>query len=74
MMHWEYGWGTGSGWLFMIIFWVVIITGVFFFIKLLAGSLKKEDKPETALDILKKRYARNEINREEFEKIKNDIV
>jgi hypothetical protein len=29
--------------------------------------------PESALDILKKRYARGEINRQEFEAMKKDV-
>jgi putative membrane protein len=73
MMHWDYGWGMGSGWLFMVVFWVLAIVGIFFLVKLLSGS-KKEDKTETALDILKKRYASGEIGREEFEEKKKDIV
>jgi putative membrane protein len=73
MMHWDYGWGMGSGWLFMVVFWVLAIAGVFFLVKLIVGS-KKEDKTETALDILKKRYASGEIGREEFEEKKKDIV
>lgn len=73
MMHWDYGWGMGSGWLFMVVFWVLVIAGVFFLIRLIAGS-KKEDKTETPLDILKKRYASGEISKEEFEEKKKDIV
>lgn len=74
MMHWDYGWGMQYGWFFMIIFWMLIIVLAFFFVKMIIGGQKREDRTETALDILKKRYARNEISREEFEKIKKDIV
>ncbi|MFA6055365.1 MAG: SHOCT domain-containing protein [Thermodesulfovibrionales bacterium] len=77
-MHWgNYGWGMGFGFgrLFMIVFWVLLILGIVYLVKMIAGSAKKKgETTETALDILKKRYARGEINKEEFEKRKNDLM
>jgi len=32
-----------------------------------------QERPESALDIVKKRYARGEINRQEFEAMKKDL-
>ncbi|HEY3037331.1 MAG TPA: SHOCT domain-containing protein [Pyrinomonadaceae bacterium] len=39
------------------------------------GQAKSADqeRPETALDIVKKRYARGEINRQEFEAMKKEL-
>jgi putative membrane protein len=73
MMHWGYGWGMGFGWVFMIFFWVLVILGVVYVIKSVMPGAKKEKAGETALDILKKRYAKGEITKEEFERIKNDL-
>jgi len=77
MMHWDYGWGMGwgmgFGWVFMIFFWVLVVFGIFYLIRIVMTSTKKEASGDTALDILKKRYAKGEITKEEFEKIKNDL-
>ena len=70
-MHGFYwNWGHGPFWgggIFMIIFWIGII---FLIVTILKGVFKAEHHPETALDILKKRYAAAEINKEEFEQMK----
>ena len=57
----------------MVLFWVLVILGIVYLIQLIAKGSKKEET-ETALDILKKRYARGEITKEEFEKIKDDLT
>ena len=77
MMHWDYGWGLGFGfgWIFLpFLFLLLLILGIVYLIKLIGGSARRGEKEETALDILKKRYAKGEIGREEFEKIKEDLT
>ncbi len=72
------GWGMGwFGMIFMLVFWVLVVVGLAFLIKWLIQATKGEkDVPNgssKAIDILKERYARGEINKEEFEKIKRDL-
>ncbi len=78
-MHWgDYGggWGMGFGfgWLIMAIFWILVILGIMYIVRSIARGSKREAKEETAFDILKKRYAKGEINKEEFDRIKSDIM
>jgi putative membrane protein len=63
-------WGNG----FMMIIWLIfIIVGVVILMKWLTEKSSSSLKEESALDILKKRYARGEITREQFENMKKDI-
>ncbi len=74
-MFGEYGLGMGLlGVVLMILFWVVIITGAFYLIKLLTNPGNTSSPPrETPEEILKKRYARGEIGREEYESMKKEL-
>jgi putative membrane protein len=73
-------WGMGGfGMVFMMIFWVLAIVGVVFLVRWLiqtAGSGKAagQQRGSGAVEILKARYARGEINKAEFESMKRDII
>ncbi len=64
----------GGLWIVWLLFWILIIIGLVLLIKYLwegAGARKVE---ESALEVLKKRYARGEISKEEFEEKKKDLM
>lgn len=73
-MHpmWWGAWGFGMMFM-MILFWGLIIVGVVLAIRWLAGQ-GKETRTDSALEILRQRYARGEINKEEFEARKKDLL
>jgi putative membrane protein len=72
----------GMGWvgmIFQIVFWIVILVVLGLLIKWLlqgpAGREQGQGGPEgRALEILKERYARGEIDKEEFEQKKRDLL
>lgn len=71
------GGGMGLWMILNIFFWVLIIAGIIIIIiwavSKSRGPEEKQEK-ESALDILKKRYARSEIGKEEFEEKKRDLL
>jgi putative membrane protein len=70
-----YGYGGmmgGGWWIIGLIFWLLVLIGLVLLIKYLwEGGAKRVD---SALEILKKRYASGEISKEEFEEKKKDLV
>ena len=73
------GWGMGwFGMVFMIIFWGLLIVGLVFFIRWLIQATKGEKdvigNSSNALDIIKERYAKGEIDKEEFENKKRILL
>lgn len=65
----------GGGW--MIIVWVVIIGLIVWGVIALVrhtGPLSESGSNRAPLDIAKERYAKGEITKEEFERIKKDLM
>lgn len=71
--------GTHGGMVWMLLcvfFGIILLAGIVLLIvwaikKLVKGGSNRNE--DTALDILKKRYARGEITSEEFERMRRDI-
>ncbi len=81
-MHPMWGmWGLWGVWglvmmLVMLVFWGLVIAGLVLGLRWLLSFTRdgRRDHPDAALDILRQRYARGEISREEFEAKKRDLA
>ena len=77
MWGYDGGWWWGVGMLHMLLYWGVLILAIALLVKWLfgrTGGAPGARPPErTALDILKERYARGEIGKEEFEQKRRDL-
>jgi putative membrane protein len=70
-------WGNqGFMGVFMWIFWIAVIVGIVFLVRWIVQQTRpgQGKSEESALEILKKRYARGEIEKEEFEQKKKDLL
>ena len=58
----------------MWLFWILLIVVIVWAVKAVAGSRNNpSEKRKSALDILRERYARGEINKEAFEQKSKDL-
>ncbi|OGO00474.1 MAG: hypothetical protein A2Y58_00160 [Chloroflexi bacterium RBG_13_51_52] len=69
-MHEGSGWWMVFGGIWMVVFWGGLIALVVWGIKKLSGQNSGKQSP---IDIAKERYAKGEISKEEFERIKKDL-
>jgi putative membrane protein len=70
----EYGHGWGEG-ISMVLFWLLLIAASVLLGKFIWSSsiFSVHEHQKTALDILRERYARGEIGRDEFTQKKRDL-
>ncbi|MEP7180136.1 MAG: SHOCT domain-containing protein [Pseudonocardiales bacterium] len=81
MHHWDDGWGVGN-WLLMgvgmLLFWTLVVAGIIWLVRSAAKERRTSDAGSvsmdksavlpapTARDVLDERYARGEINDDEY--------
>jgi putative membrane protein len=66
----NFGWGLGFGWIFMILVWGLAILGLIAVFKWLSGSGAQQ---MSAREILQQRYARGEIDQQEYQQKMGDL-
>ncbi|MEE9172043.1 MAG: SHOCT domain-containing protein [candidate division NC10 bacterium] len=72
-MHYMWGpWGIGMM-LMMLVFLGLVIAALVLSIRWLVTQ-GRESRSDSALDILRQRYARGEIDKDQFEAMKRDLV
>ena len=76
------GWGVGNmmGWfgggIMMLVFWVLLIAFIVWIVREVSGKNTHSHSGSSgsdALEILKERYAKGEIDKQEFEQKKKDL-
>lgn len=69
-MHWNAWWHAGGMWLFWLAVFAVVGIAIYF----ASRSLRRSEPPrESPREILQKRYARGEIERDEYERAMKDL-
>ncbi len=80
---WGYGYGNGMmgyslfGGFFSLLWFVLVVVIVIAIVRGITGGRHGHhwmDRDKTALDILKERYAKGEIDKNEFEEKKKDLT
>ena len=73
MVGW--GWGGGGAWwgLLSFVFMVLVIGGTVVLVTWGVQQLGPRHHSDQPLDVLKRRYARGEITREQFEQMRRDV-
>lgn len=71
------GWGGwGMGWM-MLVFWILVLVGLILLIRWMLQITQREKNAggggDRAMAILKERYARGEMDKNEFERMKSDL-
>ena len=71
--RYDHGGASAGNWFFMFLMMVLVALAVVFVIHYLINANNASNKADTALDVLKHRYAKGEIDKKEFEEKRKDL-
>ena len=70
---WGWGWMVG-GWIMMLLFLGLLIAGIVVLVRALTGrSMFAQPSYDSALEVLRRRYAAGEISKDQFEEMKRTL-
>ncbi len=70
MMNYGFGYGGMFMWILVLI---VLVVAIYFIVQSVKSKNLSGQAQETPLDILKKRYAKGDITKEEFDRMKKEL-
>ncbi len=73
MHDWSFSWGTWHM-LIPLIFWIAVLVGIAVLIQKFGAGQGRGPPEKPALDVLSERYAKGEIEREEYLRRRQDII
>jgi len=74
--YWGHGTGNGNdiwGFVFMLFMMALVILGIVVLVRYLNHGSSNNQSGDTALDVLKTRYAKGEIDKKEFDEKRKDL-
>jgi putative membrane protein len=71
-MGWMNGWGMGFGMILWLVILALIISGLVWLVR--SQPIGGNRRRATGLDVLDERYARGEITRDEYLRMKRDMT
>ena len=72
-VHEGMGWWMIWGGMFMVLFWGAVIALIVWLVQQ-ASAASRSPAGKPPLDIARERYARGEINKEEFDQLRRDLT
>ncbi len=69
-MMWQYG---GLGMIWMLLFWVGVVVLVVWAVRNVGDNKVERDTSDRAIEILDERYARGEIDTDEFNRRRSEL-
>ncbi len=74
MMHWmDGGYYMGYGWIFWLVLIGVLVWAIITIVNKNQGRIQNSQPVESAADILKKRFAKGEITKEQYAEMNNTL-